>query len=350
MSTYISTNYLATALTVPVMQAQSQLSNDEIESSTGQYADLGLQLGEQNGYELSLKNQNDLLTTLTSSNGIATANLTATQNALDSIRTAAQSSLSDLATAIGTTSGATLQSVGESGLQQLISTTNTSGSSGYLFGGINSSQAPLNDYYSTPTSSAKAAIDQAFQTTFGFGPNDPQAANVTAAQMQSFLSGPFAAQFEGANWTTNWSTASSTNTSAEIAPGQTIDTSTNANQTGFQQLAQGYTMLSEFAGTKLSSAAQGAVSSAASTLLTSGMSSTTATEANVGTAQSAITDANNAMSSQMTILQTQIGNMDDVSADTVATQISLLQTQIQTAYELTSRIHTLSLAQYLPTS
>jgi flagellar hook-associated protein 3 FlgL len=56
------------------------------------------------------------------------------------------------------------------------------------------------------------------------------------------------------------------------------------------------------------------------------------------------------MSSQMTILQTQIGNMDDVSADAVATQISLLQTQIQTAYELTSRIHSLSLAQYLPTS
>jgi flagellar hook-associated protein 3 FlgL len=346
MSTYISTNYLATALTVPVMQAQSQLSNDAIESSTGQYADLGLQLGEQSGYELSLKNQNDLLTTLTSSNGLATANLKETQSALDSIRTAAQSSLSDLATA----SGATLQSVGESGLQQLISTTNTSGSSGYLFGGINSSQAPLNDYYSTPTSSAKAAIDQAFQTTFGFGPNDPQAANVTASQMQSFLSGPFAAQFEGANWTTNWSTASSTNTSSEIAPGQTVDTSTNANQPGFQQLAQGYTMLSEFAGTNLSSAAQGAVSSAASTLLTSGMSSTTATEATVGTAQSAVTDANNAMSSQMTILQTQIGNMDDVSADAVATQISLLQTQIQTAYELTSRIHSLSLAQYLPTS
>ena len=168
--------------------------------------------------------------------------------------------------------------------------------------------------------------------------------------MQSFLSGPFAAQFEGANWTTNWSTASSANTSSEIAPGQTIDTSTNANQPAFQQLAQGYAMLSEFAGTKLSSAAQGAVSSAASTLLTSGMNSTITTEAAVGSAQSAITDANSAMSSQMTILQTQIGAMDDVSADTVATQIGLLQTQIQTAYELTSRIHTLSLAQYLPTS
>ena len=60
-----------------------------------------------------------------------------------------------------------------------------------------------------PTSAAKTAIDQAFQTTFGVLPSDPAAANISASAMQSFLSGPFAALFPGASWSADWSSASS---------------------------------------------------------------------------------------------------------------------------------------------
>jgi flagellar hook-associated protein 3 FlgL len=56
------------------------------------------------------------------------------------------------------------------------------------------------------------------------------------------------------------------------------------------------------------------------------------------------------MSNQLTILQTQIGNLDNVDSSTVATQINSLQTQLETAYELTAQLQKLSLAQYLPTS
>ena len=87
----VSTNYLATALLPSVAQTQSTLANLEVEASTGQYANIGLQLGDQSGYELSLKNENDLLQTLTSSNSIVTTNLTTSQDALDSIRSSAQS-------------------------------------------------------------------------------------------------------------------------------------------------------------------------------------------------------------------------------------------------------------------
>ncbi len=52
----------------------------------------------------------------------------------------------------------------------------------------------------------------------------------------------------------------------------------------------------------------------------------------------------------MTILQTQIGNLDNVNAQSVATQLNTLSTQLQTAYELTAQLQKLSLAQYLPVS
>src|SRR5271155_4537463 len=96
-----------------VTQAQSQLTTLEVESSTGQYADLGLQLGSQSGYELSLKNQYDQMQTLTTDNAIATTNLSAAQSALDSMRSGAQNTLQSLATwTAGTAAATSLQTLG----------------------------------------------------------------------------------------------------------------------------------------------------------------------------------------------------------------------------------------------
>jgi flagellar hook-associated protein 3 FlgL len=204
------------------------------------------------------------------------------------------------------------------------------------------------DYYSTPASDAKTAIDDAFQTAFGVQPTDPAAADIPVSAIEGFLSGPFAALFEGASWSANWSSASSTNTSAEIAPGQTVTTSTNANQPGFQELAQAYAMLSEFGGSELSSDAQQAVATAASTLVSQGVDSMINVQAELGSTQSAVTGANSSMSSQLTILQGQIGDLDNVNTTATAAQIASLTNQVQMAYELTSRLSQLNLAQYLP--
>ena len=54
------------------------------------------------------------------------------------------------------------------------------------------------------------------------------------------------------------------------------------------------------------------------------------------------------MSSQLTILQGQIGSLDNVNPTQTAAQISSLTNQIQMAYELTARLQQLNLAQYLP--
>jgi|GEM_PF-388739 len=346
---FVSTNYLANSLVAPVMQAQSQLTSAMTEESTGQYANLGLQLGDRSGYELSLKEQADLLQTLTTGNSVVATNLSTAQNALSALQKTAQTTLNNLAAwSPVANSGPSLQSMGQSGLEGLISGTNTTSGDQYVFGGINSAVAPMVDYNSTPPSAAKTAVDQAFQTTFGCMPSDPAAANISASDMQSFLSGPFAALFQGASWSADWSQASSTNTSATIAPGETVTTSTNADQPAFQQLAQAYTMLSEFGGSALSGDAQQAVATAASSLLSQGVDSTINIEAGLGASQSAVTSANNSMGSQLTILQDQIGNLDNVNPTQTAAEISSLTNQIQMAYELTARLQQLNLAQYLP--
>ena len=43
---FVSSHFLANSLLLPVMQAQSSLATAMTEESTGQYANLGLELGE----------------------------------------------------------------------------------------------------------------------------------------------------------------------------------------------------------------------------------------------------------------------------------------------------------------
>jgi flagellar hook-associated protein 3 FlgL len=345
----VSSQFLANSLILPVTQAQSALTTAMTEESTGQYADLGLQLGDQSGYELSLKEQVSLIQTLTSGNSLVSTTLATAQNALAAIGASAQSTMTSLtAWTPSANSGATLQTMGQSALQGLIASANATSGDQYVFGGINSAVAPMADYCSTPTSAAKTAVDQAFQTAFGVLPSDPAAAGISASAMQSFLSGPFAALFSGSAWSSDWSSASSTNTSAEIAPGQTVATSTNANEPAFQELAQAYTMPSEFGGSQLSGAAQQAVASAASSLVAEGQNSLTNVQASLGATQSAVSDANSSMSSQSTILQKQVDALDNVDPNATAARINSLTNQIQMAYELTARLQQLNLAQYLP--
>ena len=71
-------------------------------------------------------------------------------------------------------------------------------------------------------------------------------------------------------------------------------------------------------------------------------------QAALGSTQSAVTNANSAMSSQLTILQNQIGGLDNVDQNANAATITSLTNQIQMAYELTARLQQLNLAQYLP--
>src|SRR5947208_77418 len=92
----VSSSYLASALLPAVRQAQTQLATLEVESSTGQYADLGLHLGSQSGYELSLRTQDDLLQSLTTANGVTQTNMSTSQTVLSSILSSAQDVASSL--------------------------------------------------------------------------------------------------------------------------------------------------------------------------------------------------------------------------------------------------------------
>jgi flagellar hook-associated protein 3 FlgL len=347
MTSSISTQTIASMLRQSVVQMQSDLATGETELTTGTYADLGETLGAQTGEAVSLQSENSLLQTITDTNQSVGTRLSTTQSVLGSLQTTAQDLLNSLLQGDGSNSDAnSIQAIGQSDLQSLISNLNTSLTGDYIFAGTNTGQAPITDYYA-PSAANKAAVDSAFLSAFGMPQTSASVSTISGSSMQNFLDNQFASLFQGTNWSSNWSSANSQPLTSQISATQTADTSVSANNTAFEQLAQAYTMVADLGTQNLSSSAYQAVTSTAQSLLTSAISGLTDLQANVGLVQSDITTATNQMSAQMNILSTQIGNLEDVNPYQVATQVSNLQTQIETAYSLTSQLQHLSLVQYL---
>ena len=206
--------------------------------------------------------------------------------------------------------------------------------------------APITDYNGACAPN-KLAVDTAFSSAFGVSQTSAGVSSISGAAMQNFLDTQFAPLFQGANWTSAWSSASDQTLTAQIAPKQTQNTSISANQPAFQQLAQVYTMLSDFGTQNLSQGAYQAVVSTARTTLTSAIAGLTNLQASVGEIQSSVSSANIQMSLQMNVLSTQVSNLESVNTYEASTRVTELQTQIELSYSLTSQLQQLSLVKFL---
>lgn len=347
MTSYVSTASISTNLVQSIMNAQQQLSVASQEVSTGSYADVGLQIGAGTNQDLSLRNEQALMQTYADTNNAVSTRLSGTQNVLSQLQTTAQNFLNNLLSASNQNGvGLDLQTAAQDALSSMTTQLNTSVNGQYIFAGINTSVQPMTDYYGASAPNA-ASVDSAFLANFGFSQSSSSVSTITSSQMQSFLTTQFPTLFQGANWTSNWSSASSTAITSQVSETQTLTTSVSANNTAFQDLAQGYTMVAALGTQNLSSDALNTVISQATTLIQQGISGLTSLQTNLGFTQNDITDANNQMSVQLNILSTQVSNLESVNPYQVSTQVTSLQTQIETAYSLTSQLHKLSLVNYI---
>ncbi len=348
----VSTSTVSSVLQNTVNRLQTQLTTASSESSTGLLADIGLTLGESSGQDITLHQQMADINAISASNQLVSAQLDTASAALTSLQGSTQSMLSQLVSAQSTTpgsSGATaVQQAASGALNGFASMMNSQSDGQYVFGGVNTSVAPIAAYSQTPASPAQTAVDAAFQANFGFPITSPSVSTITGAQMTSFLSSSqFTGLFTGTNWSSTWSSASSTAQSNRIGVNETVATSLSANQPAFQETAQALVMVSEFAGLNLSSDAYSALMTSANDAMTSANSGLIAAAATVGDMQNQVTNANSAISLQQNLLTTQINNKEAVNSYQVATEVSNISTQLQTAYSLTAQIHKLSLVNFL---
>ena len=345
---YISSTSLMSSMRQTIMSAQSNLSTAQTELSSGTYADLGLSLGEGSGQVLSLAQEKNRLSAYTAGNAAAATRLTATDTAMTSLQTTASSFLASLtAAASAGTLTSTMQDTASGNLASLISTLNTTVGGEAIFGGINTANLPMTTYTTDPASANKTAIDNAFSAAFATSQTSSDASAITPDQMTSFLNGSFADLFSASSYGSTWSSASDQTQTTQVSATQTVTSSVSANNAAFRGLAQAYSMVSELTGSNVSAATQEAVVAAATSVLTKAMGGLTDTQASVGLAQNAITDANTRITAQTSLLSSENDSLTSVDVYALNSKITSLQTQIEASYKLTSSLQQLSLVNYL---
>lgn len=343
----ISSSSLFLGLQQSISKLQTELGDLSTELSTGTYADVGVSLGSETGTLVSFQSENTILQSMTQTNTLASTRLGTTQTILQNVQASAQSLLNALLANDGSKKDpGAIVATAKSDLAAMISSLDTSSQGDYIFGGTNTSEAPIADYFGAGATN-KQAVDSAFLRAFGMAQTSPDVSSISGADMQKFLDTQFAALFRGTGWSTNWSSATEAGLTQEIDTRQQVETSISANATPFKQLAEAYTMVADLGTANLGKDAFAAVTGTAQKLLTSAISGLTDTSARVGIAQASITDANNRISARTNLLSSQIGALENVNTYDVASRISQLQTQIETSYSLTSQIHALSLVNYL---
>jgi flagellar hook-associated protein 3 FlgL len=346
-TTSISTSAIAAATRLSLSKLQLQLVDAQKEVATGRHADVGASLGAKAGQTVSLRQEHMRLQSIVDSNASVATRLDTAQGALKSIADDAQSFIQQLSSArIGDVQGV-LQGQGKAALASLIGTLNTDVQGAFLFAGINADVKPVADYDQIPPSAAKQAVATAFTAAFGISQSDPAVANISAADMQTFLDTTFADLFADPAWSSNWSQASDQNVRSRISSSEMIDTSTNANLDAFRKLASAYAMVADLGTANLNQDAYQRVVDQATKLTTAAIQGLTTAQANLGDAQQRITGANDRMAIQQDIITTHIGALENVDPYEASSRLSALMTQVETAYAVTARIQKLTLLNYL---
>ncbi|TIS94929.1 MAG: flagellar hook-associated family protein [Mesorhizobium sp.] len=344
--TFVSSAALTNAMRYQQMRMQADLVKATKESSTGKVADVGLALGGRTAQSVTFSRDLDRLNVIVDSNGLVAARLSSTQTSLGQLSNVAQTFLSSLTTASsGDNSDSLTQSTGQTTIQQLTSILNTSVNGEYLFAGTNTDVKPINDF-TAAGSPAKAAFDASFVAKFGFTPAD-LAANITAAQMDDFITNYVTPQFLGAGWQTNMSNATDQQIVSRIALNETTETSTGANNDGIRKLAMAAAMVSSLMSTNISQAAKDSIIDHSQKLVGEALSGIAQDQSQTGIVQKRVSDASDRMKTQIDLFERHILDLEAVDPAEAATRVADLTQHIETSFALTARLQQLSLLNYL---
>jgi flagellar hook-associated protein 3 FlgL len=346
--TTISTLSLLNAPRKSVYEAQRQLVDAQTELSTGRHADVGLSLGNRTSDAIALRNGIDQNQSLIDMNGLAATELDLTQSSLSALSDLAHQFSATLIGARNSVNGQdVVRSAAKSALESLRSILNTAHEGKYIFAGINSDAAPLEDYFSAPPSTGKAAVDSAFLTEFGTTQSGPGVGSITAAQMDTFLNGNFANLFAPAPWSSTFSSAANQNRIARIDREYSIEVSANINEAPFRNLTMAFTMAFDLGTGSLNQASFEKMVDKAVSVSSTAAQDMSIVEGRLGTAQKAISDATQQVRQRNTIMNREVVSLEGVDQYEVSTRVNALTTQLEASYSITARISKLSLMNYL---
>jgi flagellar hook-associated protein 3 FlgL len=346
-TTAISTSALSEATRLSLAKLQIKLAQSQKEVTTGRHADVGLTLGYRTGETISLRQEHLRLQTITDTNAVVATRLDAAQSTLTSVAESAQDFLGQLmAGSTSKLSQQVLKTQAQFGLSMFVDALNTTVDGASLFAGINTDVQPITDYQAPGAANAQA-VATAFVATFGISQSDPAVANISAVDMQAFLDTTFAGLFDPGAWSGTWSAASDQNIKSRISSTELVPTSVNANDETFRKLASAFTMIADLGAPELNEGTFKTIVDTATRLVAQALDGLINLRADLGVAQDRVVKADERISIQLDIMANHIGILEGVDPYEASTRVSMLLSQVETAYAMTARIHQLTILNYL---
>ncbi|MCW1412064.1 flagellar hook-associated family protein [Rhizobium sp. 1AS11] len=346
-SSFISSSAIQNAMRLTIRQAQNQMTKATMEATTGVYADIGVSLGGNAARSVDFSREVDRIASIKSSNSLVTARMESSQLGLSKMKDVGDGLVSKLTALQGSHDPGSItvaiQSA-TSALSTMMDTANTMVNGEYLFSGINTDVQPLTDK-TTATSADIVTALNTYATGLGKSVSD-----LTGTEMETFITTTVEPMFTEAAWTdptTGWSQASSQNMTSRISNSEVIESSTNANSEGMRYFALASVMTSALLGQGLSSDAMSTVSKQAISYTTKATSGLVTQASQLGLSQERVKKSNDALDAQSNIIKNKLVDLQGVDPYEASTLVKTLETQLETAYTIVSKIQQLSLVNYL---
>ncbi|PDT03155.1 flagellar biosynthesis protein FlgL [Rhizobium chutanense] len=346
-SSFISSSAIQNAMRLTIRQGQNQMTKATMEATTGVYADIGVSLGGNAARSVDFSREVDRIDSIKSSNSLVTARMESSQLGLSKMKDVGDGLVSKLTALQGSHDPGSITVAVQSAtsaLSTMMDTANTMVNGEYLFSGINTDVQPLSD----KTTATSADIDTALNTyATGLG---KAVSDLTGDEMETFITSTVEPMFSEANWTdptTGWSQASSQNMTSRISNSEVIESSTNANSEGMRYFALASVMTSALFSQDLSSDAMSTVSKQAISYTTKATSGLVTQASQLGLSQERVKKSNDALDAQSNIIKNKLVDLQGVDPYEASTLVKTLETQLETAYTIVSKIQQLSLVNYL---
>lgn len=326
-------------------RSQEALVTAQKEVSTGRLADVGLSLGSDIGEAISLRADVTRISQVRDTNNTVQTRLELSQAALQNVVDGAQNFIDQLLASRNSATGAGIVSdLGEANRQALTDALNTNVNGAQVFAGLNSDVRPITKYEG---GAGETAIDAAFLAEFGFTQTDPAVENITPTQLESFLTGNFAAEFDATEWSNNWSTASDELISNRISLTETLDSSVSANEAVFRNLASIYTAAANIGTEGLNDTTFQSLVDTLVEQTAAAVQDVSVLQSRLGIVEQRVEESSTRLDLQVNILTGRIGELEEVDAFEAGTRLTSILTEIEVSYALTARIQNLSILNFL---
>lgn len=330
------------------MAKQIDLNIAQKEIVTGRLADIGYSLGGKTHFAVSIENEMDMIRQMKVTNSFVTRRMETMQLSIGSMVDAANDFLADMSTEITTSLDRSfLKSLSLSALENTTASLNVAYKGEYIFSGVNSDSPSIVEYEGASGAAAKQAVQDAFTNHFGFDANDPSAANLTKADMEGFLDGPYNDLFNDSNWSTLWSSASDRGIRSKVSSQELIETPSTAQSEAYRKLIAASVLMVEFADTQLNDQAIDGLATGALNLSSNAVSELANEQGLIGLVQERVSRADERMSLQKDVLANQLNDLTGVDPYEAVIRLQSLSISLEASYAATARIQSLSIMNYI---